>query len=179
MTPTTTDRPPAHLRQWPLIEHAARRVEAMDEYLGALLIGSFAAGTADTLSDVDLFLVVRESAFAQAWARRRDLGFEDDVYAWDWRLPAAPEIGTHRFVTNGLVYVECLIATPSSGARLAEPFRLLAGPKSLPDLLPRRAPIQRADLGTSHPDDPGAAVDEAYKKLVRLLRELGRGLSCG
>jgi hypothetical protein len=110
-----TDRPPIHLRQWPIIEHISRRVEAMDEYLGALLIGSFAAGTADTLSDVDLFLVVRESGFDQAWARRRELGFKDDVYAWDWRLPAAPEIGTHRFVTSGLVYVECLLATPSSG----------------------------------------------------------------
>jgi hypothetical protein len=40
--------------------------------LAAFLGGSFAAGTADEESDVDVYVVSREEDYAQLWARRLD-----------------------------------------------------------------------------------------------------------
>lgn len=134
----------------------------MDEFLGAILIGSFAAGTADTLSDVDLFLLARNGSFEAAWARRREIGYADDLYAWDIRREDSPQVGTHKFFTQELVFVECLISTPSGGARLAEAFQVLVGDDELPDHLPRRRPIRRSEMRPVA-NDPGAEVDKAVR----------------
>jgi hypothetical protein len=170
-------------RQWPVIEHLRTRIEAMDELLGAVLIGSFATGTADSLSDIDLFVVVKDGRFEEAWSRRRELGYEDDIFAWDVREATVAEVGAHKFITKDLVFAECLIATPASAASLADPCRVLAGPADLPGRVRRRPPIERAELGAkvralqrvdelieSAGADLGSAIDRAYVTLISLLR---------
>jgi predicted nucleotidyltransferase len=61
------------LRQWPALVYIAERVEASPLFVGLLLIGSFAAGRADDVSDIDLVAVVAQGRFAEAWADRREL----------------------------------------------------------------------------------------------------------
>jgi hypothetical protein len=159
----------------------------MEELLGAMLIGSFAAGTADSLSDIDLFVVVKDGRFDEAWSRRRELGFEDDLFAWDIRDASMPEVGSHKFFTTGLVFVECLLATASSSARLADPCRVLVGPPGLPSRVKRRPPIDRSELTakaetlrqvdelvTVAGANLGSAVDRAYMTLISLLRHAAR-----
>jgi predicted nucleotidyltransferase len=56
------------LRQWPLIAYATEKASRMPDLDGLLLLGSFAAGRADQISDVDLVAVVAEGRFDEAWA---------------------------------------------------------------------------------------------------------------
>jgi hypothetical protein len=163
------------LRQWFVVEQLAKRVAAMPEFLGVLLLGSFAAGTADPLSDVDLLLIVREGSFEAAWARRRDLYTEEPIFAWDVLREGMAEVGAHKWITREVVLVECLIATPSSGVRLAEPFVVLVGDPTLPKMLQHRAPIPRSELAT---DDrtPGSEIERRYDAFKLVVRsQLGRG----
>ncbi|MGH2586410.1 MAG: hypothetical protein ACRDJE_15965, partial [Dehalococcoidia bacterium] len=61
------------LRQWPTIERLAAHAAANPSiFAAAILMGSFAAGRADTLSDIDLTLLAPEGGFEAAWARRYD-----------------------------------------------------------------------------------------------------------
>jgi hypothetical protein len=68
-------------------------------------------------------------------------------------------------------------------ASLADPYRVLAGPDDLPDMVRRRPPIERAELGAkvrtlqwvdelieSAGADLGGAIDRAYVTLISLLR---------
>jgi hypothetical protein len=144
-----------------VLDGLTERIGHDSDLAGALLLGSFATRTADELSDVDVLVVVREGRFDPAWAARSRLDGGEAIVAWDDVDPARAEIGGHKWLTRELVLLECLLATPSSGVRLAEPFSTLVGDASLPDLLERRAPIARdeledfaqarADLGRAHP----------------------------
>ncbi len=134
--------------------------------LGVILLGSFAAGTADALSDLDLLLAVRDGGFGQVWKDRTGL-HRDALLAWDLSTGDRP-VGAHKWLTNELVLVECLIAEPGSGVRLAEPFVRLSGPPDLPDRLTRREPIQRNEVDTAafigHPLE---LLYDAFKRYVR------------
>jgi len=48
----------------------SRQLAAAPDVLGALVVGSEAAGTADATSDIDLIICIRPGRFAGAWARR-------------------------------------------------------------------------------------------------------------
>lgn len=134
--------------------------------LGVLLLGSFAAGTADALSDLDLLLVVQDGGFDRVWKRRTGL-HRDALLAWD-HLAGDRPVGAHRWLTSGLVLVECLIAEPASGVRLAEPFVRLSGPPDLPDRLVRREPIQRTEVDAgAFIGDPLELLYDAFKRYVR------------
>lgn len=136
-------------------------------WLDALLVvGSLAADAADALSDIDLLVIVRDGQFEQAWDDRGSLRVGDVLYAWDQRSPEAAEVGAHRWLTNDLVLVEALIATPSSGVRLAEPWRLLAGDRDASSRLIRRPPIDRREMGGTKPHPVEAAYDE-FKSRIR------------
>jgi predicted nucleotidyltransferase len=132
------------LRQWPTLEALVGQVTRMGPFLGALLIGSFARGTADEVSDLDLILVCDEAHFDEAWDRRRELHRETVLAAWD--DDPARQCGAHRWLTHDLVLVECLIATPSSRARLAEPFVVTAGDPSSPTCSSGAPPVSRFDM---------------------------------
>ncbi|MDP8958567.1 MAG: hypothetical protein M3N51_05045 [Actinomycetota bacterium] len=138
----------------------------MPELLGAILLGSFAAGSADALSDLDLVLVAPEGSFAAAWARRHHLHPPNVAAHWDHRREEIPEAGAHKWLTAHLVLVECLIATPSSGVRLAEPAMVVAGPAGQVGMFPGRPPISRSEMGEDvHP------IERAYDTFKGLVRK--------
>lgn len=165
-------------RQASVLTRLTERIGDDPALSGALLLGSLANGTGDELSDIDVLIVVREGWFEAAWSARSGLEGGEALVAWDDADPTRAEIGGHKWLTRDLVLVECLLATPTSGVRLAEPFSLLAGDASLPGLLERRAPIPRdeledfaqtrADLGRAHP------VETAYGRLASAVRASSR-----
>lgn len=82
-----------------------------------------------------------------------------------WEQPRAGlgEVAGYNWISNDLVVVEALVATPSSGFRLAEPYVVLAG--TLPDTVVHRPPIARSEMtGWPH------AVDLAYSTFKYVVR---------
>jgi len=57
-------------RQWPTLERLIEHVEASPALAGMIVVGSFARGDVDPLSDLDLVLVAPEDGFEAAWAAR-------------------------------------------------------------------------------------------------------------
>jgi hypothetical protein len=161
-------RPAAErLRQWATLEQLAERLGATPDYLGMILVGSLAKGVADPLSDIDLFLVARDGGFAAVWERRHDLHVTGALAVWEQADGRLPDARTHVWLTEDLVVVEALIATPQSGARLAEPAVVLVGPPELTDMFPRRPPVQRSEMRMG--DHP---VERAYDALKRAVRRV-------
>jgi hypothetical protein len=145
------------------IADAAARATWLD---ALLVVGSLADDAADALSDIDLLVIVREGQFEQAWAERGLLRVTDTLCAWDQRLDERAEVAAHRWLTSALVLVDALIATPSSGVRLAEPWELVVGEPAVPTRLTHRPPIERSEMGTTEPHPVEAAYDE-FKTRVR------------
>jgi predicted nucleotidyltransferase len=164
------------LRLWPALVELVVRIEARPELFdGAILMGSLVEGRGDDLSDIDLMAVVAEGRFADAWAARRELS-EGALYAWDHVEGEDRKVAGHKWLTRDLIKVECLIATPSSGMRLAEPVAVVAGDPSLPDRFERRGPIAREALEAYAQDlrDSGRVheVEARYGELKATLRRL-------
>lgn len=134
------------LRQWPVIEGLCARIESSPDLAGALLLGSFAGGSADALSDVDLIVVARGGRFDQAWRARDQLRGPDAVAWFDDLVQPAAEMGGHKWMTSDLVFVECLITTPTSGVRTTDDAVVVVGEADLKDELPKRPPIRRAEM---------------------------------
>lgn len=162
------------LRQWPILVDLAERVEADAALDGLILIGSFAAGKADDLSDVDSIVVVTEGRFEEAWGRRNRLHPVDVHHAWDIRPDVTQEIAGRKFITRDIVKVECLIATASSGARLADPFVVAVGDASLGDRFRRVPPIPREEVDEYAEEQRKVGnvpeVEALYSALMRELR---------
>lgn len=154
--------PPA--RQERLVELLRDAIAVAPGVDGALVIGSLAAGSADAVSDVDLFVCVTADEFTQAWTNRHRLHVTGSIAAWDHLSES--EIGAHCWVTPDVVLVEALFATPASGARLAPPWTTLVGSPDLAERFRRRPPIDRSEFDTinAHP------VDVAYNNLKTTLR---------
>lgn len=138
-------------------------------------MGSLVEGHGDDLSDVDLMAVVHEGRFAEAWAARADLS-AGALYAWDHVEGEDREVKGRKWLTRDLVKVECLIATPSSGMRLAEPVAVVAGEASLPEQFARIGPIPRGELEAYAQElrDTVAVheVEARYGELKSALRRL-------
>jgi predicted nucleotidyltransferase len=162
------------LRQESELERLRRRIAAEDALEGALLLGSFATRSADALSDVDVLVVVADGRFGEAWAGRSRLEGDVALIAWDDLDPEHAEIGGHKWLTRDLVLVECLLGTPSSGVRLAEPYTILVGDASLPNRLERRPAFSRDELRdyASARADAGRLneIEAAYGRLVDAVR---------
>ncbi len=164
------------LRLWPVLAELVRRIEARDGlFAGAILMGSLVDGRGDDLSDVDLLAVVHEGRFADAWAARAELS-AGALYAWDQVEGEDREVAGRKWLTRDLIKVECLIATPSSGMRLAEPIAVVAGDPSLPDRFTRIGPIPREEIEAYARDlrDTGKVheVEARYADLKATLRRL-------
>lgn len=160
--------PPARQRR--LVAQLKDAIGSMLGVDGAVLIGSLAAGTADALSDVDVFICVTPGQFDIAWSSRRRLHLDGSIVDWDERQRQRSEIGTHRWVTRDVVLVEALFATPAIGARLAPPWTLLVGDAELADRYPHGPPIDRSEFDTTdaHP------IDLAFESLKTALRRHAR-----
>lgn len=156
------------LRQWTHIGALAEAAFA-PPFIGAVLLGSFARGDADALSDVDFVVFAAEGSFAEAWESRHSLHAQD-AYCWDYpRPPGDRDVAAHRWLTQDFVLFDGLLATPS-GTRIAEPVQILAGGEALAGQLVKRDPItaeereQRKDEIELHP------VERLYGELKLALR---------
>jgi hypothetical protein len=130
------------LRQWPLIVHAAERAAAIPELDGLLLLGSFAGGRADEISDVDLVAVVADGCFDAAWARRREIETDGTLFQWDVHVESDGDAASHKWITRDIVKVESGFADASRSAmKLAEPYAVLVGDSSVASRFPPLEPI--------------------------------------
>jgi hypothetical protein len=156
-------------RQQRALAAIADRVAGMPEIAGAILVGSNAGGVADAASDVDLIICPVQGQFEAAWQRRHDVHGPQALACWDDRQDAG-EVGAHRWVTDDMVLVEALFATPASRARLAPPWRMLVGGPEVARALTPRPPIDRSEFRTegAHP------VDQAFEDLKWALRSMGQ-----
>jgi hypothetical protein len=163
------------LRQWPTLVEVVERARALPGFATFILIGSFAGGLPDTMSDVDSIVSIDDGAFDAAWAARRSLYGRTPVFAWDVRTEHDREVGAHKWLTQDIVLVECVLATPAARARLADPYVVLAGDAERVETFRRVPPITRDELqayvdqnraeGQEQPE-----VQRAYDELVHAVR---------
>jgi predicted nucleotidyltransferase len=129
-------------RQWPIIVGVSERVTAMPVFDGLLLLGSFARGTADEVSDVDLVAVVANGRFSEAWEQREELETPGVLLSWDVLDEGDVSVGSHKWVTRDVVKVECSIVDPArSDMQLAEPYAVIVGDPQVAARFPPMAPI--------------------------------------
>jgi predicted nucleotidyltransferase len=166
-------------RQWPVIADIADRFDVDPDLDALVLIGSFAKGTADEASDVDIIIAVSEGRFESAWEARSRLQPPDVVAAWDIRPDPEREVGSHRFLTREIVKVEILLAAPSSGVQLADPFVIIAGDQSAAGRFVRVPPIDPEVLSEYaqqlRDDAVLPEVELRYSDLMRAIRSAGFG----
>jgi predicted nucleotidyltransferase len=173
------------LRQWPVLEGIARRAAELDALDGLILIGSFARGDPDELSDLDLLAVVGPDRFDEAWAARHRLA-HDPLLVWEPRARPARRIRWFTWLTRDVVKVECGIVDPLAGGReLSEPFAVLVGDDSVADRFPRISPSALAERrrklqGAQQPpetDDELTYGELVDWKLYELKKAVRRGLA--
>jgi hypothetical protein len=163
------------LRQWPVLVGLVDRARRLPGFGCFILIGSFAGGRPDLVSDVDSILAIKDGSFEEAWSRRSELSTPDAAVVWDVPDESGREIGAHKWVSPELVLVECVFATLSSHARLADPLVVLAGDPTYVESFNRVEPITREQLeayveqsrreGRVQPE-----VQVRYDALVRAVR---------
>jgi hypothetical protein len=163
------------LRQWPIIAHVSERVGSMPEFDGLILVGSFAAGTADEISDVDFIAVAADGQFRAAWERRSELETEGALFVWDVVVDPALDDGGHKWITRDVVKVECGIVDPARGdTPLAPPYAVIVGDPAIADRFPAMQPIPHEVLEqyAQKLRDAGLVpeVETCYGELRRALR---------
>lgn len=122
-----------------MIESLIARATEIEAVAGLILLGSFAAGEPDELSDVDVLVVTGPGSFQDAWRQRHRLS-AGALVCWDltWDPHPKPDCQGHNWLTRELLKVDCTIADPDSGGKeLAEPIVVIAGPTSIADRFPR------------------------------------------
>jgi predicted nucleotidyltransferase len=126
--------PPA-LRQRAVLDGIIERSGHVPSIDGLIVIGSFAGGEPDALSDLDLIAVTAPGRLDEAWDARHRLA--GDVFvSWEPHSNEGRAIRWLNWLTHDLVKVECGIAAPGS-KELAEPFVVVSGPPSISDAFPR------------------------------------------
>jgi hypothetical protein len=158
-------------RQQAALAAITRQLAAAPDVLGALVVGSLAAGSADAASDIDLIICTRPGRFAEAWERRHQLHATGALVSWDDQRHTAAQIAVHRWVTPDFVLVEALYAAPGSGARLARPWTLITGEPEVAAAFTARPPIDRSEMNR----DAAHPVEQAYDDLKVALRRLAAG----
>jgi predicted nucleotidyltransferase len=148
----------APVRQDAALSAIARHLATTREVLGALVVGSMAAGTADAASDVDLIVCAHPGRFEEAWQIRNRMHVTGALASWDDKGDSDAEIGVHRWVTSDLILVEALFATPGSGVRLGRPWMVIAGETRVAACCPLRSSIDRAEFD---PPEMAHRVDHA------------------
>jgi hypothetical protein len=156
------------LRQWPRVLELAEAA-AEPPFLGVVLLGSFARGEADDLSDVDFTVFAAEGDFATAWEQRHRL-HPTDASCWDYpRPPGDRDVAGHRWLTADFVLFDGLIATPS-GTRVADPMHLLVGDHTLSNQLVKRERISAEERQQRKGEIKLHEVEQLYGRLKLALR---------
>ena len=130
----------APVRQDAALSAIARYLATTGEVLGALVVGSMAAGTANAASDVDLIVCAHPGRFEEAWQIRKHMHVTGALASWDDKGDGGAEIGVHRWVTSDVILIEALFATPGSGVRLGRPWMVIAGKPRVAACFPPRPP---------------------------------------
>jgi predicted nucleotidyltransferase len=157
-----------HLRQWPRILELAEAA-TRPPFLGVVLLGSFARGEADDLSDVDFTVFATEGGFAEAWEERHRL-HALDAACWDYPRPSGDrDVAGHRWLTTDFVLFDGLIATPS-GTRVADPLHVLVGNDVLSRQLVKREPITVEEQHRRKNEITLYEVEQLYGQLKLALR---------
>jgi hypothetical protein len=155
------------LRQWPHIRELAEAA-ARSPFLGLVLLGSFARGDADQLSDVDFIVFVEERRFGEGWQRRHAL-HPGDAACWDYEPPLDRDVAGHRWLTSDLVLFDGLLATPS-GTRVGDPFHVLVGHESLDGQLVRREPLTEEEQDERSDEIALHDIETLYGRLKLAFR---------
>jgi hypothetical protein len=134
-----------------------------------VLLGSFARGEADELSDVDFAVFTAEGEFEAAWEQRHRL-HPPDALCWDYpRPPGDRDVAGHRWLTTDFVLFDGLIATPS-GTRLADPLHVLAGAEGLGRQIVRRTQPTAAEDAERRDEIVLHEVERLYGRLKLAIR---------
>ena len=156
------------LRQWPRLLELAEAA-ASPPFLGVVVLGSFARGEADDLSDVDFTVFAAEGEFEAAWAQRHRL-HPPDASCWDYpRAPGNRDVAGHRWLTTDFVLFDGLIATPL-GTRLADPMHVLVGDEALARQIVKREPITAAEVHERKDEVTLHEIEQLYGQLKLALR---------
>ncbi len=159
------------LRQWPRLLELSDAVVG-PPFLGLVLVGSFARGAADDVSDVDFIVFAAEGRFQEAWDLRHAL-HPADAACWDYpRPPGDRDVAGHRWLTSDFVLFDGLIATPS-GSRVAEPLRVVVGGDSLGRQLVKRGPFTSKEREKRKDEIAIHEVERLYGELKLALRRHG------
>jgi predicted nucleotidyltransferase len=162
------------VRATPHLLALRRETVKLPGHRATIAIGSFAAGTADDLSDIDLYVLVDDGAFDDAWNQRDLLRPGDALLWWDIRPDTSREIGTHNWLTRDLVLVECALATPAARPRLSEPYEVLEGDTEAVELFVPGERISREELNDFNARLQAAGhlpeVHRRYGEFIRALR---------
>ena len=152
-------------RQLAALDDLLRRAAKVPEIEAVILIGSLASGAADSVSDVDAIVIVRESSFDAGRQQRHALHAASVPACWDHPVGPPSEVAAHKWIDDSGVLVEVLIATTSGPLRVAEPARVVLGDPATLTRTTRRPPITREEMTESaHP------VESAYDKLKEAVR---------
>jgi hypothetical protein len=161
-------------RAWPHLLDVRERALRLPGHRATITIGSFAAGTADDLSDIDLYLLFADGAFIDAWDERASLRPDDALYWWDIRLHANREVGAHHWLTRDMVLVECAFTTGKAQPRLSEPYAVVDGDPAAAESFVHRERISRQELNDFNArlqaDGYLPEVHQRYGEFVRALR---------
>jgi hypothetical protein len=156
-------------RQRAAVEDLVRRAGARAGVEAVVLIGSIAAGTADTMSDVDAIVLVDDAALA---ALRSDPhGLHADAVPACWDQPGGPaEVLAHKWIDRNAVLVEVLVGTPAGPLRIADPARVVHGDPAVLTRSHRRPPLPRTAMtADTHP------IESAYDQLKSTVRQHRNG----
>jgi hypothetical protein len=156
------------LRQWPRVVELAQAVRS-PPFLGVVLLGSFARGEADDLSDVDFIVFAAEGEFHAAWEQRHSL-HPADASCWDYaRPPGGRDVAGHRWLTTDFVLFDGLIAT-LSGTRVGDPMHVLVGDEALSNRIVEREPITDEEREQRKDELTLDKVEGLYGQLKLALR---------
>jgi predicted nucleotidyltransferase len=126
------------MRQRAVLDQIIARAAGVEPIDGLIVIGSFAGGEPDALSDLDLIAAATPGRLEEAWdARHRLAG--DALVTWEPRSNEGRDVRWLNWLTHDLVKVACGFAAPGS-KELAMPFAVVLGPDSVGDALPRIDP---------------------------------------
>lgn len=107
-----------------LLDSLVNRLKPMQFVLGAFLIGSFAKGSSDNLSDIDIFFVVKSEYWDKAYEQLQFLIERDDLIYSDHSLHGR-EGSFARFIFNNFTSAEVHFVSEVSSFKLYNPYRVL------------------------------------------------------
>jgi hypothetical protein len=125
----------SELRQQAVLDGIVERASEIDAIEGIIVLGSFAGGQPDDLSDLDLVAVAAAGRLEEAWETRNRVA-GDVLVMWQPQSNIGREIKWANWLTHDLVKVEWGVAAPGS-RELAEPYRVVYGPPSVASGFPR------------------------------------------